>query len=316
MAIAWRITNRCNLGKCFFCRIGDKSTSDEHELKFEKVKQICSEYNNSALIDNNSKKIYITGGEPFIRKDMVDIIEYIVTELEIPLSIVTNSLLIDERAINVLEHKLVEVSVSLDGLEADHNKIRKSNTFNNTIQKVQLMVQQGVIVDVLPTITKYNNQSFLSDEFIYLLNNHLQGIRYLAVSRIDNIGYGKKCQEQNISQELYCQILQHLRNEVRNIEIIERKPRVPSLRIDNRGNVHVLAEMEGNHKFIDGNLNISPLDEIIAHPSYYWLFHKSSFSKERILWELIQQHSEYANSTSTNLLQDLIDKLSLNKYMG
>lgn len=316
MAIAWRITNRCNLGKCFFCRIGPKSTTDKHELKLKRVKQICLEYTQSTLIDKKLKKIYFTGGEPFIRNDMANIIKYITCDLNIQLSIVTNGLLIDHNVINALKNKNVEVNISLDGLEVDHNKIRRSNVFNNTVLTIKELIRNDIIVDLLPTITRFNYKSFFQDEFINLLNNDLLGVRFVALSRIDFIGYGKTCQNHNISDRLFIQLYNHLNLGAVNTKVITRKARIPSLRIDCEGNVYSLAEMEGKPIYFDGNLKKQTLNEIISFPSYFWLFHKSNYSKERIIWELLQLYDLKMNSDKIYFLDAIIDLLDSKSYMG
>ena len=150
MAIAWRITNRCNLGKCFFCRIGPKTTSSVNELKFEEIRNIAYQYLVSKTIDKGRKKIYITGGEPFIRHDFTEIIDYITKDLKIPLSIVTNGTLINDDIINNLDNSLVELNFSLDGTEDVHNKIRNADIFKISISNLKKILARKISLIYYP----------------------------------------------------------------------------------------------------------------------------------------------------------------------
>jgi len=315
MAIAWRITRRCNLGKCFFCRIGDKAKNSDGELSFEKVKDICSQYASSDYIDKGIKKIYFTGGEPFIREDMADILNYITVDLQIPASVVTNGTLINDNNIYSLKNSLIDISISLDGLEDVHNNIRQSKVFNKTINTIANLLENGITVDVLPTVTRCSYDSLLSDEFIRLLTKQLKGIRYIAFSQIFSLGYGKYWQSENVSKEKYKNLLQYYKKIAIDFKVIERKPKPPSLRIDCYGNVHSLSEMEGIKEFIDGNLCKSSLDSLLFPPSFFWLFNKSRYSKERIILELAYCLKDCSNNEN-NLSYRIIQQLNQDRYLA
>lgn len=315
MAIAWRITNRCNLGKCFFCRIGPKSTSSINELTLEEIKTIAYQYFISRSIDRGRKKIYITGGEPFIRNDFEEIINYITKDLRIPLSIVTNGTLVKDDIINSLNDPLIELNFSLDGTEEVHNKIRKYDIFNITLANLIKILDKKINVDLLPTVTKVNYDSLISSKFTRLLNYELIGIRNIAFSQIDSIGFGKNCQNQNVSAREYAALINHVRDSCPNVNVIMRKGRPPSIRIDCEGNVHVLAEMTGKAYLYDGNLRTKTLEEIIAKPSFFWLFHKSQYSRNRIIWELIK-YGQKTYSQDISLIKQIIKDLNEKVYMG
>lgn len=122
--ITFFITNKCNLRcqHCFFWKELNKPTK---ELALEEIEKISKTMGKFAFLS-------LTGGEPFLRKDIVEIATIFNKNNEIlRLSIPTNGVLSDrivESAKKILEKNKnlnLIVKVSLDGLEKDHDKIRR-----------------------------------------------------------------------------------------------------------------------------------------------------------------------------------------------
>ena len=90
-SVAWQITSRCNL-RCKHCYYIDKDYSSK-EITKERFKEILDELNELGIVEIN-----LTGGEPFIRKDIFEIISYI-KQKNIALKISTNATLINYNTI-------------------------------------------------------------------------------------------------------------------------------------------------------------------------------------------------------------------------
>ena len=78
------------------------------------------------LIDDVSKfspTIFLTGGEPFLYKEIIGLIEYI-KQKKLICWIVTNGTLLDKYANDIVKLGVDVIYVSLDGPESIHNKIR------------------------------------------------------------------------------------------------------------------------------------------------------------------------------------------------
>ena len=87
-----------------------------------------------------SPSIYISGGEPFIRKDTVDIIEYIASQ---GISVITNNngtMLSDEQLERLSKIKRLTINFSIDGPEDVHDKIRGKGTFRKTTETIKKLV--------------------------------------------------------------------------------------------------------------------------------------------------------------------------------
>ena len=71
-AVSWALTYRCN-AKCLYCRIQD---IDLKELGIKEILSILDE-----LAAMGTRWISFTGGEPLLRDDIGEIIDYITTSL-------------------------------------------------------------------------------------------------------------------------------------------------------------------------------------------------------------------------------------------
>lgn len=132
------VTARCNSDckTCFYW----KNINGLPDLSIVRIKKISS---NLGKINN----ILFSGGEPFLRRDLSEIVRIFVKNNQIKnLTIPTNGLLtknIIETTAKILKENpdlLVSVSVSIDGLSESHNKIRgvKNNfqTATDTLAKL------------------------------------------------------------------------------------------------------------------------------------------------------------------------------------
>jgi radical SAM protein with 4Fe4S-binding SPASM domain len=95
--------------------------------------------------------IYLSGGEPFIRKDTVEIIEYIASK---GMSVITNNngtVLSDEKLQRLAKIKQLTVNFSIDGPREVHDKIRGQGTYDKTTSTIKKLVEYRGN-DVLPAI--------------------------------------------------------------------------------------------------------------------------------------------------------------------
>lgn len=152
------ITLNCN-SQCVMCDIWKNNIKDE---------LLPKDYLNlpSSLTDIN-----ITGGEPFLRKDIVDIIKNIKTSCpKARLIINTNGLLpkkIQDKISQIIAiDSKIAIRISVDGMEKTHNLIRRQkNGFNLTLQTITLL-QKNKIKDLGISFT-IMEQNYLELPLIY-----------------------------------------------------------------------------------------------------------------------------------------------------
>jgi radical SAM protein with 4Fe4S-binding SPASM domain len=137
------ITARCN-NDCSHCYInlptGDKKARAE-ELSFEEIKEIASE-----AISLGAIWCLITGGEPLLREDFVDIYLYLKSK-GLMVSIYTNATLITEEHIQLLKKyppKDVEVTVYGVTKETYERVSRRPGSYAAFRRGLNLLLQNGV----------------------------------------------------------------------------------------------------------------------------------------------------------------------------
>ncbi|EJE21979.1 radical SAM protein [Staphylococcus epidermidis] len=87
LSVTFTLTNKCNLS-CSHCALSASPLSQDI-LSTNDVK-----YPIDKIIDVNLNTLILTGGEPFIRNDILEIISYIRTNFKNKLMIMTNGMLI------------------------------------------------------------------------------------------------------------------------------------------------------------------------------------------------------------------------------
>lgn len=160
-SIGWAITNKCNL-HCIHCNMNSGKELDD-ELKTDECVKIIDE-----LAKNRVQRITFFGGEPLVRKDFFKIANYAYNK-GIFISMTTNALLITEEMIKKELYKFDMVRVSLDGPnEETHEFIRnRKGIFYGTINKIKMLVNNGIDVGVVTCIS-HRNFKYI-DEMIKLL---------------------------------------------------------------------------------------------------------------------------------------------------
>lgn len=123
-SLVFIVTQNCNLN-CAMCPL-DRSITVRNELNLQEIEDIFS-----SKILRNLINLSITGGEPFLRKDIVDIAMAAANHIPAlkDLRFATNGTLTNKIVSSVNEilettDLHVSVKVSFDGMESTHEKIR------------------------------------------------------------------------------------------------------------------------------------------------------------------------------------------------
>jgi len=140
-------TSRCNL-RCSFCVVGGRFDSEldtarrEQELTADQWRAVIDQVPRLSLVT-------FTGGEPFIRNDLLDVVEYAGRRHRC--HIITNATLIDEQtAVRLVDlrprHRfgpgLGFIGVSIQGSRETHDRVTgRAGSFDKAVEAVR-MVQQ------------------------------------------------------------------------------------------------------------------------------------------------------------------------------
>ncbi len=125
------ITNRCNVN-CIYCH-HDGMLDSSSEMTPDEIYEICRI---AKLI--GVEKIRLSGGEPLVRPDIVEIVEKVASLDFRDISITTNGIFLDKYAQNLRDAGLDRINVSLDTLNPE--------TYKNIVGKNVLeRVKSGII---------------------------------------------------------------------------------------------------------------------------------------------------------------------------
>ena len=163
------ITKRCNLD-CIYCHNDGQLLEGKEELSVEDMTKICRVFNRLGV-----KKIKISGGEPLIRDDCVEMINSLKGLDEI--SMTTNGVFLAEKAQDLKEAGLDRLNISIDTLKGErYSKITRSSP--NILLKVEEGLKKAVEADLTPV--KINmvllkiNRDEIGDFVDYIRKNALQ----------------------------------------------------------------------------------------------------------------------------------------------
>jgi mycofactocin biosynthetic radical S-adenosylmethionine protein MftC len=136
--VTWEITAKCNL-QCRHCLSADMRKAIAAELDFEQCRAFIDELDRMEVFQIN-----FGGGEPFLRKDLCDILDYAHSK-GITTCVSTNGTMLDENLVSRLSGmKLLRIQVSLDGATAATNDaIRGSGTHERILAGLKLLCKQG-----------------------------------------------------------------------------------------------------------------------------------------------------------------------------
>ncbi|RKY37092.1 MAG: hypothetical protein DRP78_01990 [Candidatus Omnitrophota bacterium] len=151
--VAWSLTNRCNLS-CKYCNRQDINST---ELETAEIFLIIEQLKNSG-----TKIISFTGGEPLLRADIGEIINY-TCKCGIYVNINTNGTLFSQK-INALNN-ITSVKFSLDGPKKVNDYIRGKDSFQKVVEAIKIAKRRRIAVSIVTVLSKYN-----LDSVDYLIN--------------------------------------------------------------------------------------------------------------------------------------------------
>jgi radical SAM protein with 4Fe4S-binding SPASM domain len=182
------LTERCNL-RCTHCY---QSGTRSAELSLAEIENIAVEV--SEMLDTwtdtydipFSPSFNITGGEPFLRQDIFEILKE-VGNRGFELYLLSNGTLIDSTKAQILSELNVRgVQVSIEGPESIHERIRGGGSFASSLRGVRYLLDAGLAVTLNATLSDINADYFMD---MVRLSSSL-GVQKLGFSRLVPSGRG------------------------------------------------------------------------------------------------------------------------------
>jgi radical SAM protein with 4Fe4S-binding SPASM domain len=197
--IQWHITERCNL-RCLHCYQQEPQSA---ELPLSAIKEVIDEAADMVWDWEESHGVKlsmsynVSGGEPFLRGDIFEILEEIAWK-GADIYVLSNGTLIDKGiARKLADLKIKGVQISIEGPESVHEEIRGKGSFEAAIRGVKNLIEAGLMVTLNSTLSTVNSKYFfeLVDLAKYL------GVQRLGFSRLVPYGRGAVMLDKMIATE-------------------------------------------------------------------------------------------------------------------
>lgn len=146
----FHVTSRCTLN-CEGCYSYEAQRNQKNDLSLQEIKRILDNLSEAGLAD-----LVISGGEPFLRTDIVDILAYAKVNLHIAsVQCISNGTAPIESYLNASKY-LDVLSFSLDSPDKETAIIRTGDVFSDVVKKIAVLRTQGVNATVVFTIHHHN----------------------------------------------------------------------------------------------------------------------------------------------------------------
>ena len=190
----WHITNLCNF-RCRHCYQNKFDASSE--LDIEGLRFVSDRIIEAAKRKRCKAVINITGGEPFLKKELFELLAYLDRAKEISrLIVISNGSPINHKIIEKLKEfkKLDQIKISLDGASpAVNDAIRGKGAFDKAIEAIRRLKEKSDFsIVIMFTIMKSNLREIFE---IFKLGQKLR-LDGLILERFFPMGAGLKIKDQ------------------------------------------------------------------------------------------------------------------------
>lgn len=149
-------TMKCNL-RCYGCYAG--MYKKDEDLPYEVIDRILHEAKEMGIYF-----AVISGGEPFFRKDMLDLFS---SHNDVSFHVFTNGGLLDEKIVNRLASLgNVLPAISIEGFKEDTDRRRGAGHYEKVMKAMRLMKEARLLFGYSATMTKQNAEIITSNRFV------------------------------------------------------------------------------------------------------------------------------------------------------
>jgi radical SAM protein with 4Fe4S-binding SPASM domain len=153
-SVSWNLTQRCNL-ECAHCYMSAHAGADTRgELSTDECRRVMDEI---ATVNPNVFLI-LTGGEPFLRKDLFAIADY-AAEKKFTTVLGTNGVLLRENEAKLMRrHGVLGASISLDSVDAArHDRFRRlPGAWTGAVRATRVLTDEGLDFSLHMSVTDWN----------------------------------------------------------------------------------------------------------------------------------------------------------------
>jgi len=171
------VTDRCNL-RCKYCMPEEGVELMHHKdiLSFEEIRDIVR-----ICVRLGIDKVRITGGEPLVRKGIVDLVEMLAAIDGIKdLSMTTNGTLLSQFAVPLAKAGLHRVNISLDTLNHEkYREITRVGDIQNVLTGIEAAVEAGLTPIKINCVIKESREETDAREVEAFCSEHGFHVRFI-----------------------------------------------------------------------------------------------------------------------------------------
>ncbi|MDU2123412.1 MAG: GTP 3',8-cyclase MoaA [Clostridium celatum] len=175
------VTDKCNL-RCIYCMDEKDNTflKNDEKLTDDEIYRIVKESSELGI-----KKVRITGGEPLVRPNLVNLIGRInsISGIE-EIYLTTNGILLDDMIDELALNGLKGVNISLDSLKEERfNKLTRLGKLNKVLESIDKAIALGIKVKLNTVIVNDINKDEIID-FVNLTKEKNIDVRFIELMPI------------------------------------------------------------------------------------------------------------------------------------
>lgn len=180
------VTDRCNL-RCRYCMPEEGIAKKDHEamMTLEEAFEVVR-----ACAALGIDKVRITGGEPLVRKGIVNLIERIAGLSTVKdIALTTNGILLKQYAYDLKQAGLKRINVSLDTLDEEkYRHITRGGDLKQTMAGLQEAQRVGLVPVKLNTVLVGGFNENEVDDFLRLTIDEPADVRFIELMPLGQAG--------------------------------------------------------------------------------------------------------------------------------
>ncbi len=210
------VTDRCNL-RCQYCMPAHGiDIVDRNELlTYKEMYRITR-----VLSELGVNKVRLTGGEPFVRKDFMSLLEMLdFNDLLDEINITTNGALISKHIENIEHLKVKSINLSLDSLNREKfAEITRRDVFDEVYKTLEILEDSKLNLKLNVVVQSGINTDEIVD-FVELTKHKNIAVRFIEEMPFNGVGQKEMNEVWN-----YDRIIENIENKFSNIEkLIDKK---------------------------------------------------------------------------------------------
>jgi radical SAM protein with 4Fe4S-binding SPASM domain len=164
LSIQWHVTARCDQ-RCSHCYVYDERTYQRElagELSLGDCRRVIDDYARTLRRWGALGDIGFSGGDPLLRRDFFEILAHARRRGFGDMGVLGNPYHLDRRTARRLREGGVSAyQMSIDGMRATHDRIRKPGSFDASLRGFEVLKSEGIESLMMFTLTPQNKHDLI-----------------------------------------------------------------------------------------------------------------------------------------------------------